>query len=319
MQAKKGFTLIELLVVIAIIAILAAILFPVFANARDKARQISDLSNLKQVALGIVMYTNDYDDTYPIGEVLDGGWGVYGGANDNTSWLLGAAPYISGSDVHVFYGPNDTGAGTASSYNAGSWTDNWGKKQSIGVNALDSYYYDGTNYSGLRVGIFGAVNDAWPTTTGLHNSLTCKMSEVTQSGSTVLLSDLQSSDVAKYATSSTVGCSFVAGIGNPTGLASVSLIGQNAEWAAFINPVYYGIAQTGVSSDAWDGRWMIPNPARIATNAYPYGPNGIVSAPFSSKTLANFAFTDGHAKAMKPVATNPDGQLDANNLWLVNR
>ena len=60
---KKAFTLIELLVVIAIIAILAAILFPVFAQARAKARQTADLSNLKQLALGWLMYAQDYDET----------------------------------------------------------------------------------------------------------------------------------------------------------------------------------------------------------------------------------------------------------------
>jgi prepilin-type N-terminal cleavage/methylation domain-containing protein/prepilin-type processing-associated H-X9-DG protein len=62
----KGFTLIELLVVIAIIAILAAILFPVFAQAREKARQTACLSNTKQLALGVFMYAQDYDETLPV-------------------------------------------------------------------------------------------------------------------------------------------------------------------------------------------------------------------------------------------------------------
>ena len=63
---KRGFTLIELLVVIAIIAILAAILFPVFARAREKARQASCQSNLKQIMLSVAMYQQDYDSRFPI-------------------------------------------------------------------------------------------------------------------------------------------------------------------------------------------------------------------------------------------------------------
>jgi prepilin-type N-terminal cleavage/methylation domain-containing protein/prepilin-type processing-associated H-X9-DG protein len=65
-KIQRGFTLIELLVVIAIIAILAAILFPVFARARENARRTSCLSNLKQIGLGIMQYTQDYDERYPL-------------------------------------------------------------------------------------------------------------------------------------------------------------------------------------------------------------------------------------------------------------
>src|SRR5579872_1572818 len=68
MPKRKGFTLIELLVVIAIIAILAAILFPVFAKAREQARKVSCLSNMKQLGLATNMYVQDYDEKFPFGE-----------------------------------------------------------------------------------------------------------------------------------------------------------------------------------------------------------------------------------------------------------
>jgi prepilin-type N-terminal cleavage/methylation domain-containing protein/prepilin-type processing-associated H-X9-DG protein len=72
-SVSAGFTLIELLVVIAIIAILAAILFPVFSRAREKARQASCQSNLKQLSLGVLMYIQDYDETYPPFAYIAGG------------------------------------------------------------------------------------------------------------------------------------------------------------------------------------------------------------------------------------------------------
>ena len=84
---KKGFTLIELLVVIAIIAILAAILFPVFAQAREKARQTSCLSNLKQIGTGLQLYCDDFDEMYPTR--IEGGaaWDPTGQAQYPRFWL----------------------------------------------------------------------------------------------------------------------------------------------------------------------------------------------------------------------------------------
>jgi prepilin-type N-terminal cleavage/methylation domain-containing protein/prepilin-type processing-associated H-X9-DG protein len=85
----RAFTLIELLVVIAIIAILAAILFPVFAQAREKARATTCVSNLKQLGLGWLMYAQDYDETYPMTAQLDPAGGQY-------FWQAMIDPYIKG-------------------------------------------------------------------------------------------------------------------------------------------------------------------------------------------------------------------------------
>ncbi|HEY3329177.1 MAG TPA: DUF1559 domain-containing protein [Capsulimonadaceae bacterium] len=101
----KGFTLIELLVVIAIIAILAAILFPVFATAREKARQTACLSNLKQIGLGYTQYEQDYDETVPCG---DNGYGA------GTGWARMIYPYVK--STQVFLCPNDSTAGDVISY-----------------------------------------------------------------------------------------------------------------------------------------------------------------------------------------------------------
>lgn len=94
--SRSGFTLIELLVVIAIIAILAAILFPVFAQARAKARQAACLSNMKQVGLAIIQYTSDYDGVLPAAET-----GVETVEPKIQSWPTLVYPYIKNEDVFV--------------------------------------------------------------------------------------------------------------------------------------------------------------------------------------------------------------------------
>ena len=95
MKQAKAFTLIELLVVIAIIAILAAILFPVFAQAKAAAKKTQSLSNIKQLTLSATMYSNDFDDMVVAnGEPLpenDGGW--------QKTWMVHVQPYMKNMDI----------------------------------------------------------------------------------------------------------------------------------------------------------------------------------------------------------------------------
>lgn len=87
----RGFTLIELLVVIAIIAILAAIIFPVFSRARGKARQAKCLSNMKQIGAALTMYTDDHDGCYPRGQF----WPFDG----SKLWSDATQPYLRNTDI----------------------------------------------------------------------------------------------------------------------------------------------------------------------------------------------------------------------------
>jgi prepilin-type N-terminal cleavage/methylation domain-containing protein len=100
---RHGFTLIELLVVIAIIAILAAILFPVFARAREQARKASCASNLRQIGLGIIQYSQDYDETLPLFSLSTTsyhGFSGYGSAGDDgVRWADSIYPYIKSTQV----------------------------------------------------------------------------------------------------------------------------------------------------------------------------------------------------------------------------
>lgn len=113
-RTRRGFTLIELLVVIAIIAILAAILFPVFAQAREAARRTQCISNVRQIGTAFQMYTQDYDETTPN---IWGGSGTCqpGGQGCSQEWFYGLFPYIK--NVGLLYCPDRTD-GDPGSYNA---------------------------------------------------------------------------------------------------------------------------------------------------------------------------------------------------------
>jgi prepilin-type N-terminal cleavage/methylation domain-containing protein len=134
---RFGFTLIELLVVIAIIAILAAILFPVFAQAREKARQTACLSNLKQIGLGMMMYAQDHDEVLPMAQ----SYGPYNAALPSLT-----SPYVqrvqqygpTPSPTNIWNCPSDgvarlNGASNKQSYGAIFWTSGGGDRAPWGT------------------------------------------------------------------------------------------------------------------------------------------------------------------------------------------
>jgi prepilin-type N-terminal cleavage/methylation domain-containing protein/prepilin-type processing-associated H-X9-DG protein len=123
---SKGFTLIELLVVIAIIAILAAILFPVFAKVREKARQTTCLSNEKQIGLAILQYTEDFDESFPM--ACDTNW--------HNGWAMQVQPYIK--SYNAFLCPDDSKEGIPSTSSI-SW---------VPVSATISYSANGLIFPG---------------------------------------------------------------------------------------------------------------------------------------------------------------------------
>ena len=141
-KKSSGFTLIELLVVIAIIAILAAILFPVFARARENARRASCSSNLKQIGLGILQYTQDYDELLP-GRVTN--------TAPTRNWRVLIQPYVKSSQL--FACPSNTGNTITTEDDGGSFMPrSYSINGNSQNNAADNLFIGGTSPSGYGRG-----------------------------------------------------------------------------------------------------------------------------------------------------------------------
>jgi prepilin-type N-terminal cleavage/methylation domain-containing protein/prepilin-type processing-associated H-X9-DG protein len=166
-RTRTGFTLIELLVVIAIIAILAAILFPVFAKAREKARQTSCLSNTRQLATAILSYAQDCDETMSprAGRYANGGY---------IHWIGLHQPYIKNTQIAI-----------CPSHQTGWQIDSWSQSGSYGLNA---YYGHGMSMGCPKHAPFGEQGPS------NNNDFSATLAEIRSPADTIATGDTTGGD-----------------------------------------------------------------------------------------------------------------------------
>ncbi len=178
---KQGFTLIELLVVIAIIAILAAILFPVFQKVRENARRSSCASNLNQLGLAVVQYTQDADEKYPIG--CDNGW--------DSTWATEIQPFVK--SLAVFRCPDDSADNYPSS--APGWLNSsWA---GVPISYAANGYMKWTGSATDVVGIMGMVQ---PKPLGWMGNTIRSLSSANRPADTIMIAEKSEDDAAKNPT-----------------------------------------------------------------------------------------------------------------------
>jgi len=283
---KNAFTLIELLVVIAIIAILAAILFPVFAQAKAAAKKTSSLSNIKEIDLGNIMYTNDFDDTFSMGSGPNW-WNTSCGGE---SWVYTVQPYIKNSQI--FLSPGD-------SKPKGTWPT-WMPGQAAAVNisyAANGYLLELTAGGGTFRGVIGMaqgkdLNGGAPCDQTLpYNGWIDKSvqngSAITQPAGTIMLAE-------RYGSYPLFGpSSFFTGNKDWDFVGTGQLVPDGASAA---NPLYQN--------------QMLPRPlnTKYLVNGVAFSNDvraqGGVNSNWSGKSC--FSWVDGHASSTTPLATNPD-------------
>jgi len=260
---QKGFTLIELLVVIAIIAILAAILFPVFATARAKARSASCLSNVKQLGLAYLMYCDDWDETFPLHNYLIAtdddilGWGMTW-----IEWEWSLMPYIK--NENIFMCPDVGGKW-------GYYVQDWG---------LWDYQYSG-------YGIAIPHSCSWADV-GLP---TRTLGQCPNPASQFVIADSQTSPDGCFA-----GVEFFPGFEGPSGnLDAFPAAGSTFGWPWLFCP----LGDVSISGAASGGC----GPVLVTdTEQYPQYPTPNYGLAVRHNGGGNFAFLDGHAKWMNAIS-----------------
>jgi prepilin-type N-terminal cleavage/methylation domain-containing protein/prepilin-type processing-associated H-X9-DG protein len=273
MKLNRAFTLIELLVVIAIIAILAAILFPVFAQAKLAAKKTASISNLKQASLGIIMYNGDVDDKYDAGcggcwfYPLDGGW----------SW--DTQPYMK--SLPVLRDPTDS----QSKRNWPTWAFP-PNNPTVSISYVSNGYIwqdSGNGYATYIGGVMGV--EQGPEEAGNRCGAGPWMTRSITTGSAV------------NAPASTIMLSTRAGSFDLWGMGDV-ISGvtwwDNGSGGAGLIPNAHNSGAAYTAKDA-SGNSYIVN----ANNRW-----GAVYTPYSNQSP--FAFCDGHVKSMEPGQTDPN-------------
>jgi len=294
-MTKKAFTLIELLVVIAIIAILAAILFPVFAQAKEAAKKTADLSNLKQFGLASIMYSNDYDDAlyahrwncggtaannYSAAEVcpdyLDGNGnlnslapdqagGLASAVNQRLYWAYIINPYTK--NFTMYKGPDTTTPFWPGGNTAVPFTNNNGSKQGNNYGGQNSYGHNDFWLSPAASTSGGSANLPSPPT----------LTSIPRVSSTIMIIDASYYGAGPDITAE----SGLWNLGHANGLEAAYVTNQNANYA------HYWMNQ-GASN------WTQAGVPFTSTQIQ----NALTQIPKRYAGRLNVQWTDGHAKTL---------------------
>jgi prepilin-type N-terminal cleavage/methylation domain-containing protein/prepilin-type processing-associated H-X9-DG protein len=280
---NKAFTLIELLVVIAIIAILAAILFPVFAQAKLAAKKTQALSNIKQVGLGVLMYNNDYDGTFDVG-CPDEWWYPGDATQPGGAWSWDIAPYLKNGGVLA----DPTDVPGKESWQ--SWFGTNTLEVSFASNGLQTWNgagdqkWDVIGVMGMAQGNTSSAGNGWM---GVDRH---SENDLTQPAATVMLANRHGGDDIFGQGDMVSGVTW-------WDYSGAGLIPQGTAATNTTTP-YYASFQNGST------KWLVNADVR----------NGAINTGFSGQ--APMVFCDGHAKSLVPVSTNPDPtNQPQNNMW----